>query len=240
MAMVAVVIDIGRIRNARHTSQSAADFAALAAGEELASDDGNPRQACRDALAYLVANVDLPTGTTLPCDSMPLGCGPTTTPTWVTDGGTAAPCTVEITYPVPDTEPRGSQHRRPAGRRRRGPDTDSASSWPRPFRPSLPAWSGSPHSTPMPVRWLRATPGALREAPNLWLLDPTGCTALSVQGGSHLTVGTATAPGLHHPGLGRIDLLVQRPHHRCRGVRERGGGHPARRPARPGASRSWP
>ncbi|HEY5698165.1 MAG TPA: pilus assembly protein TadG-related protein [Acidimicrobiales bacterium] len=196
MAMVAVVIDIGRIRNARHTSQSAADFAALAAGEELATDDGNPRQACRDALAYLVANVDdLPTGTTLPCDSMPLGCGPTTTPTTVTDGGTAAPYTVEITYPVPDADLAD-----PSIGGLRVADGEPCDRFGVELAKTIQAlFAGVVGVTSLDTdagAVARATPGALRQAPNLWLLDPTGCTALSVQGGSHLTVGTATAPGL--------------------------------------------
>ena len=42
----------------------------------------------------------------------------------------------------------------------------------------------------------RATPAWLRQAPNLWLLDPTGCTALSVQGGSQVTVGNGAAEPL--------------------------------------------
>jgi hypothetical protein len=38
--------------------------------------------------------------------------------------------------------------------------------------------------------------GATGSPPALWLLDPTGCPALTVNGGSQVTVGTSTVPGV--------------------------------------------
>jgi hypothetical protein len=196
MAMVAVVIDIGRVRDVRRTSQSAADFAALAAGQELADTDGDPRVACQDAVDYLMANVhDLPAGTSLPCASMPDGCGPTTPPTTVSDGGTAAPFVIEITYPVADADLQDST----VGGLR-SEDGEPCERLRVDFEQTIDALFAGVVGVDSLITdasaVAKATPGALRQAPNLWLLDPTGCTALDVQGGSRLTVGTATRPGL--------------------------------------------
>jgi Putative Flp pilus-assembly TadE/G-like len=196
LAMVAVVVDIGRVRNARRSTQSAADFAALAAGSELAQPDGDPRVACRDAVAYLFANVDgLPATTSVPCDSLAATCSPSTPSTTVTDGGTAAPFTIEITYPVSDAAVQDPQT---GGLR--SEDGEPCERFGVEIHETLGAlFAGVVGVTSLAAdadAVARSLPGSLRQAPNLWLLDPTGCTALDVQGGSHLTVGTLTKPGL--------------------------------------------
>ena len=113
----------------------------------------------------------------------------------MTDDGTAAPYTVEITYPVPDADLED-----PSIGGLRVADGEPCDRFGVELGQTIEAlFAGVVGVTSLDTdagAVARATPGALRQAPNLWLLDPTGCTALSVQGGSHLTVGTATAPGL--------------------------------------------
>jgi hypothetical protein len=197
MSMVAVVIDIGRLRSARRTTQTAADFAALAGGQEVADvSGGDPRAACQDALDYLRANLDgVPAGASLPCDSIPISCDTSTPSVTVTDGGTAYPFEIAVTYPVSDgdiADPVVGGLRVTDGEpcERFGVDVDLVVD-------ALFAGVVGVDSMPTGASAVaRGTPASLRQAPNLWLLDPTGCTALSVQGGSQVIVGTATAPGL--------------------------------------------
>ena len=197
LAMVAVVIDIGRVRIARRTSQSAADFAAMAGGQEVADATGDgPRGACVDALDYLRANLDgIPAGVSLPCDSLPVGCDTSTSAVTVTDGGTADPFEIAVTYPVSDADLAD-----PVTGGLRITDGEPCERFGVDVRLVVEAlFAGIVGIDSMPTgasAVARGTPASLRQAPNLWLLDPTGCTALSVQGGSQVVVGTTVAPGL--------------------------------------------
>jgi Flp pilus assembly protein TadG len=116
LAVAAIVVDIGRLRQTRRSSQSATDLAALSAGYYLSgrgSPEGtvisDPRAACTAALNSLRANVsDLPAATSLPCDTLPSSglapeCTASTLPQTLTATG-AAPYTVSIEYPVPASE----------------------------------------------------------------------------------------------------------------------------------------
>jgi Putative Flp pilus-assembly TadE/G-like len=195
MTMVALVIDIGRVRNARRTSQTAADFASLAAVTSLAQGS-TPEAACEAALASLHANLDdLPSGASLPCDTMPTSCSGSTTPVTVTDAGTAAPFHITLTYPVDDSaieDPEVGGLRINDGDpcERVSVEVDGS------VRALFAGVVGVSSLDAEADAVARATPESMRQAPNLWLLDPTGCTALSVQGGSHVIVGTSTKPGL--------------------------------------------
>jgi uncharacterized membrane protein len=104
LIVVALVVDLGLVRESRRASQSAADLAALAAGEALGADPSPDGQTgCAAAVDYLRVNIDgLPAGFTVPCTNLPAACGPTTSPVTVTDGGTGGAFDVSITFPVPD------------------------------------------------------------------------------------------------------------------------------------------
>lgn len=125
LAMVAIVIDLGRLRDTKRDAQRTADLAALAAGRKLAgvltasntlfvSSQG----ACADAFEYIKANIpDLPPTASMSgatgCPSLPSSCvndDPAATPPAV---GTAAvnavatgadPYAVTVRYPVADAE----------------------------------------------------------------------------------------------------------------------------------------
>ena len=196
----ALVVDLGLARQARRQTQSAADLAALAAGDGIGADNGpNGRQACHDAVAYLRANVPtLPAGTTVPCDSIPLTCSLSSTPMTVTDGGTAGGWTVEITHPVPDSEiVDGDVAATNSLRIDDGIPCERLSvSIERTFDSLFGGVVGKSDYTIGAMATMRQIQAQDRRVPSLWLLDPTGCPTLDVQGGSHVTVGTASTPGL--------------------------------------------
>lgn len=119
--MVAIVVDLGEVRAARTSAQSAADFAALSAGAALAGQNtvpptSRPRLACREAVESisrdraeftpLAADVDrcdseLPEfGTDPYCQNGPPPAATTPQKTLVMPGG---PYVVTIRYPVDDS-----------------------------------------------------------------------------------------------------------------------------------------
>jgi hypothetical protein len=72
MTMVAIVIDLGRVRETRRNVQNVSDLAALAAGKQLAgivsggTANADPKTACLDAFDYIQRNLrDLPSGSTM-------------------------------------------------------------------------------------------------------------------------------------------------------------------------------
>src|SRR5205085_471651 len=108
MTMVAMVIDLGDARNIRRSDQSVADFAALAAADNL----GTPAVGCADAFKYVKANLpDFPTsGVTSPCNvtgsnlqAFPTTCGSGTTAQDFVATGTS-PYTVTFRFPVSSTD----------------------------------------------------------------------------------------------------------------------------------------
>ena len=118
LAMVAIVIDLSQMRSVRRTSQSVADFAALAGANELSDTaGGNPVTACQDAFSYVKKNTpDFPASATIPCTDLttdPDGLGARVpcnddpaagplTPPLVLAAASDAPYTLTITYPVSD------------------------------------------------------------------------------------------------------------------------------------------
>src|SRR4051794_3112496 len=58
LSMVALVVDMGALRTFRRSTQSTADFAALAAGAELGTPTGqDPVAACQSAIRYVNVNL---------------------------------------------------------------------------------------------------------------------------------------------------------------------------------------
>lgn len=118
LAMVAIVIDLSQLRSVRRTSQSVADFAALAGANELSdTSGGDPVTACQDAFKYVKKNTpEFPASATIPCTDLtadPDTLGPRVpcnddsalgplTPPLVLEAAGDAPYTLTITYPVSD------------------------------------------------------------------------------------------------------------------------------------------
>ncbi len=200
MVSAALVVDLGLARQARRSNQSAADLAALAAGEALAVDPApDARTACADAVDYIVANVGaIPSAVAVPCNTLPASCDATTVPVTVSDGSTAGDYLINITYPVSDLSISD-------------PGVADASALR--FNDGLPCerlqveltnvfdslFGGIVGKDDFSVRAtsvVRTVQASDRRIPALWLLDPFGCTSLAVSGGSSVTVGNATRAGL--------------------------------------------
>jgi hypothetical protein len=198
MISVALVVDLGLVRQIRRNTQATADLAALAAGPAVGDLDGPT--ACSDALTYIEANEpSWPSSLSVPCSSLPSICvDSVTSPVTVTDGGTGGAWSVSITYPVSDASIAD-------------PDVAAAN--------SLRAEDGTPCErlrvdisrtmdslfggivgrdsfTVDSSAVVREINIITQRIPALWLLDPWDCPVLDVQGGSNVTVGSTINPGL--------------------------------------------
>ncbi len=210
LGMAAVVVDLGQQRSDRRTAQAVADVAALSGGKSLSA--GNPGQACIDAITYVDTNLrDLSpkiTGSNF-CTQQP---GNSVAATACTVGGgiaqarpttTVGRYTVTVTYPVLDSDIADS-HFTGTGKKdgtacqRMGVSVGLTD--PTTFGRVLGA--STLHTSRTAVVKMSNSRGD--RIPALWLLDPYGCTALSISGGSQLTLGDATAsPPI--PGVATID-----------------------------------
>jgi hypothetical protein len=200
MTSAALVVDLGIARHARRSNQAAADFAALAAGEALGNDPApDPVVACADAVQYLIANVDgIDATVSVPCASLPNACAIATAPVTITDGGTAGNYNIAITYPVADatladsTVAAASSLRNddgvPCERMEVGVTYN--------FESLFAGIVGKETFSITSDATVRQVQSSDRRVPALWLLEPHGCLALEVSGGSSVSVGTATAAGL--------------------------------------------
>ncbi|MHB8465309.1 MAG: pilus assembly protein TadG-related protein [Acidimicrobiales bacterium] len=194
--MAALVFDLGNLRGDRRAMQRVADLVASAAGPKLSN--GDFAGGCTDAFTYLKLNLPAFSSATSPCGQLPTAC-------------VDAPAT-PVTQPVSATVTAGTwtaTFRRPVA------DADIADT----SLPSPDVRDGTPcqrfkvtinHADPVlfagivGIRsWtanmsatVRANPGVNPVVPAMWLLDPQGCISLSLTGGSHVTVGTSTAPGV--------------------------------------------
>jgi Flp pilus assembly protein TadG len=200
LIVTAIVVDLGLVRHERRSNQSAVDLAALAAGEALGWDPApDGRAACASAVDYLVANVEeLPTNLNVPCASLPNVCNGGTAPVTVTDVGTGGDYTIEITYPVSDSSIQDGSvaaadnlrvnDGHPCERLRVNMSTNFDSI----FAPIVGRTDFDVDADSV-VRQIQSSD---RRVPSLWLLEPYDCGALDVTGGSSVTVGNATVPGL--------------------------------------------
>jgi Flp pilus assembly protein TadG len=210
LGVAAIVVDLGRQRSDRRTAQAVADLAALSAGESLSA--GSAGQACSDAVTYVNTNLpDLSPKITASnfCTQQP-GNSVGATACTVSGGvaqarptTTVGRYTVTVTYPVLDSDIADS-HFTGAGKRdgsacqRMGVTIGVTD--PTTFGQVLGATTI--HTSRTAVVKMSNSRGD--RIPALWLLDPYGCTALSLSGGAQLTLGDTTAsPPI--PGIATID-----------------------------------
>jgi len=196
LTLVALVVDLGFIRDERRSHQSAVDFAALSAGKALGADAGPDGQAgCTAAVQYLRANVDdLPGTAAVSCAALPANCSGASSPVTVSDGGTAGKYQIEITYPVSDVSIADAR----TGTR--GYDGDPCERIMVRLTSSVDAFFASvlgedtlEIDTQAVVRQVEADK---RRMPSFWLLEPFECGALEVGGGSVVQSGSATRAGV--------------------------------------------
>jgi hypothetical protein len=195
LGVTAIVVDLGALRGQVRVDQSIADFAALAAGQGLAAND--PALGCRTAIGYINDNAHLSSA----IDASSFCSGMEST---LCSGGsgyaqpstTVGTYTVSVHYPVPDSEIVDSHvlggarvsDGTPCQRIRVTIASQNNSFFGGIF--SAGSVGGVRSATARP--W----PSGVQLTPALWLLDPVGCTSLAVTGGSHVTVGTTSAPGV--------------------------------------------
>ena len=201
LTMVAIVIDLGQARAERRTDQSIADFAALAASNQLSS---SPSSACQDAWAYIQNNAPgLPSGASMPCNQFIPGCP--NSPNSVPATGTG-PYTITFEYPVSDAEISDSRFTPNGSGYGLGPNDGStcqrfkvtvARTRNSMFAGIVNEFQRTAHASAV----MRLTPGQTKNVPSLWLLDPTGCIAMDVSGGSHVFVGQQGVPSNPDPSL---------------------------------------
>ncbi|HWC10563.1 MAG TPA: pilus assembly protein TadG-related protein [Acidimicrobiales bacterium] len=197
LTMAAFVVDLGHLRAVRLQDQSTADLAALAAGRGLTESD--PQVACADAWRYVRANAPgLPaSGNSLDCTALGNAAACSNTTPWgrsVTATGDTGDYTITIRYPVPAgelaearfTSGKGALDGEPCQRMRISVQRTVAG-----FFGSMGIGPREARSSAV-VRGLGATANL---PPALWFLDPRGCPALTVSGGSRLTLGTTENPG---------------------------------------------
>ncbi len=195
MLIAALVLDVGQARSTAVSSQAAVDAAALAGGPSLAG--GQPEAACEQAVRYLQSNA-----TQMASLSPATFCSPIPTSGCVGDGTTQSTATqtlgstvLTITYPVPASQI--------AVARAPGPWQNDGTACQR-MRVQLTASNPTTFARVIGVRDVPVTRSATvkgvlgtgTKVPALWLLDPTGCVALSVGGGAQVKVGTSTVSGL--------------------------------------------
>jgi hypothetical protein len=198
ISMVAIVVDLGHLRAGARVDQSVADLAALAGSKNLA--DGHFDQACRDVVNYLNVNApDMPAINPGPfCAQTGNNVSQTVCSGYLQQQ--AVPSTtsgryrVEIHFPVPATEIADPVY---------GAGVNDGAACQR-MRVIVSSEHTSFFAGVVGVSSLRTARSATAKAgigltkpvPALWLLDPYGCVALGVSGGSQITVGDATTPGL--------------------------------------------
>ncbi len=200
----AFVLDLGVGRTRARTAQTAADLAALSAGPALGRDD--PRDACVAAADNLRSNVgDLASlNATTFCSPIPIAAcsSPSTVSTAsTTSGGT----TLRVRYPATDSSiaVAGSTGPWPndgSACRRMTVELTSTQTT------AFGGITGNDETSVTRNATVLGRPITTADVPALWLLDPTGCTALSVTGGSQLTAGaeaTGSTPAI--PGLIAVD-----------------------------------
>lgn len=200
MAVAALVMDGGLLRINSRKLQSAVDLAIVAGGQDLGG--GDPMAACIKTVTYLNTNMaDLPAiDASSFCDQSgndvsqtickQAGYHPQATPTI-----TAGAYRVTLQYPVTDAQILDSK--------RTGAGVNDGTPCER-MRIQVNGTQSTLFARVMGVNSLSTTRsatvrgfiGTQNVVPALWLLDPYGCTALSVSGGSRLSVGSTENPGI--------------------------------------------
>jgi hypothetical protein len=207
LSMAAIVIDLGQARATARIDQKVVDLAALAAGADLGQ--GNPTAACRAAISYLNSNLRL--SSPIDVNGFCAQPGNDIAQTTCSKGplveaqptATVGNTTVSLHYPVPSSEitdpiVAGGTHINDGVACQRMRLIVTAV--------DHPLFGGVVGRSTLPTTrsaTVRPSTVKLNKIPALWLLDPTGCTSLSVTGGSQLTLG-ATSPTVI-PGVVSVD-----------------------------------
>jgi hypothetical protein len=209
LGLAAIVVDLGQQRSSRRAAQAIADLSALGGGKSLSA--GDPGQACVDAITYLNINVkDLSPKITPSSFCTQPGNDVTLTSCNVTGGAvqvkpttTVGRYAVTVMYPVLDSDMVDS-HYTGTGKRdgtacqRMGVKVGITD------RAYFGGIFGASTLQTSRTAIVKQSNSRGSRIPALWLLDPYGCTALSVSGGAQLTLGdTTTSPPI--PGVATID-----------------------------------
>jgi hypothetical protein len=119
LIMVAIVIDLGRLRSDRRSDQTISDLAALAAGFYMSGRGStiaisNPRAGCQAAVTSAQTNQPAFSASNAACDVFPTnaqtGCATNTAPQDAVMSGGGF--TLTVRYPVPDSEIRNQTGQR--------------------------------------------------------------------------------------------------------------------------------
>ena len=200
LAVTALVLDVGLLRINARKLQSAADLAVVAGGRELGASD--PMAACIKIISYLNSNMaDMPA---IDASSFCTQSGNDVSRTICKQSSyqaearptiAAGAYRVILQYPVSDAQILDSK--------RTGPGLNDGTPCER-MRIQVNGTQIALFASVMGVNSLSTTRsatvrgfiGTQNDVPALWLLDPFGCTALSVSGGSRLSVGSTANPGI--------------------------------------------
>ena len=194
LGVAALMVDLGQLRASSRDGQLHVDLAALAGAKRLSRGDANG--ACQDAIMYLNTN----DARIAPVINPAVFCGPitntcTNTSPMLAPSVSAGAVTVSVRYPVPAAEINdplwggaGLSDGVSQCRRLRVVETTRD----RAKFSKIFGIASSLTSRSATVRPFDGSGGP----PALWVLDPTGCVPLKIDGGSQVTVGTATVKGI--------------------------------------------
>jgi Flp pilus assembly protein TadG len=209
LGMSAIVVDLSQQRSSRRSAQSIADIAALGGGKSLSA--GDPGAACVDAITYLNANVkDLSPKINAAGFCTQAGNNVTLTNCSVAGGSaqakpttTVGRYTVGLMYPVLDSDMTDARY---TGKGKR----DGTPCQRMGVRVGIKDNTyfgrvlGASTLEVSRLAVVKMSNSRGSRIPALWLLDPYGCTALAISGGSQLTLGdTSVSPPI--PGVATID-----------------------------------
>ncbi|MFN8028526.1 MAG: hypothetical protein U0W40_19845 [Acidimicrobiia bacterium] len=192
LGFAALLVDLWQLRTTSRYEQSYVDLAALSAGRQLAT--GDAVAACQAAIKSLNTNDGRLSPVLTPstfCATIPTSCTNATVEAKPTQ--TVGDVTVSIHYRC--RRRRSSTRvgrRRP---RRRHPVSADAGAREHPRQGHVLAHLPG-HELPTPAAPRRCAANGTGSPPALWVLDPTGCVPLKVDGGSQVTVGTASIQGV--------------------------------------------
>ena len=194
IGFAAILVDLGQLRASARSEQLYVDFAALAAGSKLAANDANG--ACKDAVTYMNTNnprITTAINASTFCSAISSACNNSTIEAKPTT--TVGTTTVSIHFPVPASEIQDS--------RWTGAGLNDGPSQCQRMRVIVASQDsgmfsrifGITSSSTTRSATMRPT-GSASSPPALWVLDPTGCVPLKVDGGSQVTVGTTETAGV--------------------------------------------
>ncbi|HEY4409116.1 MAG TPA: pilus assembly protein TadG-related protein [Acidimicrobiia bacterium] len=210
LGVAAVVVDLGQQRASRRVAQEIADLAATGAGKSLSQ--GSPGQACTDAITYINMNVkDLSPKIAASSFCTGQSANDVTATNCSVTGGTAQArpsttvgrYTVTVLYPVLDSDIADS-HYSGTGKRDGTPCQRMGVRISVTDRAYFARVFGTSTLQTSSLAVVKMSSSIGNRIPALWLLDPYGCTDLSISGGAQLTLGDASAsPPI--PGVATID-----------------------------------